>query len=173
MDIMLSPETLRRYPLFANLDDGAIKALAMAGRKVAVKQGDWLFYEGDQADALYLVLSGAVELKAALDREGSYHVDLCTLVQGDLLGWSALIDPYVYQLGAVAAQDSRLAKWDGAGLAALMTHQPAMGFKLMCRIMQVVGDRLATFCTRFASLIEGDQWQGVARPHMVKPSSKN
>jgi len=162
MGIMISPETLRTCSLFAGLDHCMIKALAMSGEKVEIKQGDWLFYEGNTADALYVVISGAVDLKVALDREGSSHVGLCTLVAGDLLGWSAIVEPGIYHLSAEALHDSTVVKWDGADLAALMTHYPAMGFKLMCRIVQVVGDRLAEFAVRFASLVEGDQWQGVA-----------
>ena len=120
MGIMLSPETLRRYPHFAGLDHCMLKALAMAGEKVTVKQDEWLFYEGEQADALYLVLSGAVELMVALDPKGAYHVDLCTLVEGDLLGWSAVVEPGIYRLSAVTISDTTLARWGGADLAALM-----------------------------------------------------
>jgi CRP/FNR family transcriptional regulator, cyclic AMP receptor protein len=162
MGIMISPETLRSHALFAGLDHCMIKALAMAGEKVIIKQGEWLFYEGNEADALYVVISGAVALKVALDHERSSHVELCTLVAGDLLGWSAVVEPGVYHLSASAIKDSTLVKWGGADLAELMTHQPAMGFKLMCRIVQVVGERLAEFAVRFASLVEGDQWQGVS-----------
>ena len=162
MGIMISPETLRSCALFAGLDHCMIKALAIAGEKVDIKQGEWLFYEGSSADALYVVLGGAVALQVALDHEGSSHVELCTLVAGDLLGWSAVVEPGIYHLSASALQDSTLVKWSGADLAELMTHHPAMGFKLMCRIVQVVGDRLAEFAVRFASLVEGDQWQGVA-----------
>lgn len=173
MGIMLSLETLRCHPLFAGLDHCMIKALAMAGERVVVRRGEWLFYEGGHADALYVILSGAIELKVALDREGSYHVNLCTLVDGDLLGWSAVVEPGIYRLSAVAVKDSILAKWNGVELAALLTHHPEIGFKLMCRIVQVVGDRLAAFCTRFASLVEGDQWQRVGGPNPPGVSSNN
>jgi CRP-like cAMP-binding protein len=173
MGIMISPETLRSFALFAGLDQCMIKALAMAGEKVVVKKGEWLFYEGNVADALYVVISGTVGLKVALDREGSSHVELCTLVAGDLLGWSAVVEPGIYHLSASAMQDSTLVKWDGADLAELLTHHPAMGFKLMCRIVQVVGDRLAGFAVRFASLVEGDQWQGVSVWRAPNGSDRN
>jgi CRP-like cAMP-binding protein len=173
MSIMVSPETLRRYPLFASLDHCMIKAVAMVGEVIEVKQGTWLFYEGSRADALYMVLHGAVVLKIALDWEKSCHADLCTLVEGDILGWSALVEPYIYQMGAVAGQDSTLVKWDGVGLCELMTHSPAAGYILMCRITQIIGSRLTEFCTRFASLVEGDRWQGVASPESPRLSNRN
>jgi len=173
MGIMLSPETLRCYPLFAGLDHCAIKALSMIGEKIAVDKGEWLFYEGGEADALYLILQGRVDLMVALDHKGTRHVDLFTLVDGDLFGWSAVVEPGVYRLSAVSATDVVLARWDGVDLAELMTHHPAMGYKLMCRIVQIVGNRLAEFCVRFASLVEGDQWEHIAGPHSPGMTSSN
>ncbi len=171
MGIMLSPETLRCYPLFAGLDNATLKVLAMAGEYVRIGKGEWLFYEGETADALYMLLEGAIELRIALDSAKTRHVSLCTLISGDIVGWSALVEPYIYHLSAVALADSTLARWDGVYLCELMTHNPATGYKLMSRITQVVGTRLAEFCLRFASLVEGDPWQGVEGPHSGFPSN--
>jgi CRP-like cAMP-binding protein len=162
MGIMLSPETLRRFPIFAGIGNATLKALAMAGEEITLNKGDWLFHESDKADYLYLILSGAVDLKIALDAKGAYHADLTTLVEGDLVGWSALVEPYIYKLGAVAAKDSRLAKWNGACVCELMARDPEAGYKLMSRMTQIVGSRLTAMCVRFASLVEGGQWQRIA-----------
>ncbi len=170
MGIMISPETLRRYSLFANLDHEQIKALAMAGQKVAVRKGDWLFCAGCRADALYVILSGELDLTVDLDAEGSRYTRLCTLVEGDLLGWSAVVEPFTYRLGALATQDACVARWDSVSLCELMTHHPAIGYLLMSRIARVIGDRLDEFCLRFASLVEGDQWQSVVNPHTLTSS---
>jgi len=59
---MISPEWLRRFSLFAGLDLAVLKEIAMAGEQIAIHEGDRLFSEHDQADALYLIVSGNIEL---------------------------------------------------------------------------------------------------------------
>lgn len=162
MGIMISPEKLRCFPLFAGLPDAVLKDVAMAGEEIALSKGEWLFYEGHEASALYLVLAGAVRLKIALDRERTYHADLDTLGEGDVIGWSALVEPYTYRLSAVAMTDIRLAKLDGVSLCEIMACNTGVGYLLMSRLTQIVANRLATIHARFASLVEGERWQRVA-----------
>jgi CRP-like cAMP-binding protein len=63
---MISPETLRRFPLFGGLQPEMIKTIAMLGEEVSYEQGTWLFREGGSADWLFLVLEGEVELSVGL-----------------------------------------------------------------------------------------------------------
>ncbi len=173
MGIMLSPEQLRRFPLFAGLDDPAIKTLAMASEEIRVKSGEWLFHEGDVADALYIVLDGTIEIRVKLDKKEIYHSGLCRLVEGDVLGWAALVDPYTNKLGAVAITDCRLAKMNGVRLCELMGQNPAMGYILMSRITQVIGNRFSDLCIRFISLVEEGRWQGIAGREVAKLANRN
>jgi len=160
MCVMLSPETLRRFPFFAGLDAAVLTTLAIEGQEISVRKGNWLFYAGDTADALYIVISGSIELRVALDRLGAHHAGVCTLGEGEMLGWSSLSDPYTYRLGAFALADSRLARWSGPDFCALMGSNPAVGYMLMNRIAQIASSRMLDICVRFASLVEGDRWQG-------------
>ena len=150
---MISPETLRRYALFAGLEPGVFKTLAMMGDEVSLAAGTWIFQEGSEADALYLVDSGSVELKLKLDEAGEHQIDLATLVAGDVLGWSALVEPYVYTLGAVASGDARLIRLDGAQLRGFMIDDCISGTVLMQRLAQALGKRLTNLRVQFASLV--------------------
>ena len=55
-------EVLRRAPLFASLDDEAFAALTEDITEVDLSRGATLFYEGDQGDQLYFVISGKMKL---------------------------------------------------------------------------------------------------------------
>jgi CRP-like cAMP-binding protein len=156
---MISPEKLRRLPLLAGVPYAILKDLAIASEEIALKKGDWLFYEGEKANSLYIILSGALRLKIALDPEGACHVDLDTLAKDAVVGWSAVVEPHIYGLSAVATKDTRLAKLDGARLRGLMAQNPEAGCLLMSRLTRIVAGRLADVHVRFASLIEGGQWQ--------------
>lgn len=55
-------EILRRTPLFANLDDAAFALLTDDIQEIDLSRNAVLFYEGDQDDQLFAVLSGKVKL---------------------------------------------------------------------------------------------------------------
>ncbi len=148
---MISPETLRRYSFFAALDPATLKEIAMLSSEVAFQAGEWLFHQGDPAEAFYLILEGAVDLQLNLDEAGTRRVDMCRLVEGDVVGWSALVEPHVYTLGAVASSATRLAKLDGAAMRDLMNREPAVGYQIMQRLSRVLAQRLTNMRVRFAS----------------------
>ena len=43
---MISPEMLRRYPFFADMDDTSLKAIAMITEEIPLKAGEILFHSG-------------------------------------------------------------------------------------------------------------------------------
>lgn len=58
---------LRGVPLFASLEATKLKLLAFASDRVRFNPGETLFYQGDAADAAYVVLSGQVDLMIEAD----------------------------------------------------------------------------------------------------------
>lgn len=149
---MISPEMLRRFTLFAGIGHQTLKNLAMLSHEVLLKKGEWLFEEGDDADNLYLIISGSLELKVKLQTVGEYS-DITNLVEGDLAGWSAVVEPYVFRLGAMALTDVRVVAIDAAGLRDLMIENPTVGFQMMQRLTQIMGKRLSDVRIQLVSLV--------------------
>lgn len=148
---MISPEILRRYPLFGDLEDQYLKEIAMIGDEIVLADGTWLFEEGDEADAWYVITRGSVELKAQLP--GNVYADLDELVEGDLVGWSAICGSDTFTLGAVTPTGARLLKLEGAAMKDLMQKNPEMGYLIMTHINVVIGARLTNLRTRFVSMV--------------------
>ncbi len=150
---MISPEILRRFSLFAGLESESIKQLAMLAKEDTYPKGEWLFFESDAADTLYVVIEGKVDLKVALDEEGNNYADIQTIVEGEVTGWSAMVEPYEYKLDGIAATDVRLAAIDGVGLRELMQQDTKLGYILMSRLAKEMAERLTNMRIRFISLI--------------------
>ena len=149
---MVSTETLRRFPLFAGLDQ-YYTDLAMVGEEIALSADEWLFHEGSAADFIYLLLSGSIELKMAHDSERIRHTHLSQLnSEGDTIGWSSLVEPHVYSLCAIAAQDTRLIKFDAAYIRDLMNEDREVGCMLMYRLAQIMKTRMKNMHIRFVSI---------------------
>jgi CRP-like cAMP-binding protein len=58
MSIIEEVESLRRIPLFANMDPSKLKLLAFASERVTFEPSQELFHQGDAADAAYILLDG-------------------------------------------------------------------------------------------------------------------
>ncbi|MCB9450228.1 MAG: cyclic nucleotide-binding domain-containing protein [Anaerolineaceae bacterium] len=151
---MISPEVLRRFTLFAGLDAAELKEIALLSEEVDIKAGTWLFKEEDPADDFYLIINGKISLMMRMNAGDDSHFELDSLGRGEPLGLSALIEPHIYQMGALAGDDTRLAKIDAVALGDLLTKQPGMGYPLMTGIARIAGERLHHLRVRFVSLVE-------------------
>ncbi|MFC1959691.1 cyclic nucleotide-binding domain-containing protein [Chloroflexota bacterium] len=154
MPKMLSPQDLYRLPLFAGLDHDVLTELVIHSTEITFTEGEWIFQEEDAADALYIVLDGMVAVRLVTDATRQNHADVAELIAGDLVGWSALVEPYIYRMGAFARADTRLAQIKARDLHDFIADYPEAGCVLMTRVAQIMGSRLAALRTRFVSLIE-------------------
>src|SRR3989339_837083 len=103
---MISPEVLRRYPYFASISEDSLKAIAMMAEEKPIAAGTQLFCEGDPAESLSVIVTGQVEIQYILGNGDRRTVD--TLIEGDLLMWSALVEPYKATAVGTASKPTRL-----------------------------------------------------------------
>jgi len=137
---MISPEVLRRYPYFADVSEESLKQLAMIAEEKAIPANTVVFNEGDPAEYLSVILQGEVNIQYRLGTGELRTVD--TLVAGDLLGWSALIEPYRYTAIATTTKPTQLARLDGPRLRKLCEDDPLLGYKLTTQIAKLLAHRL-------------------------------
>jgi CRP/FNR family cyclic AMP-dependent transcriptional regulator len=137
---MISPEVLRRYPYFATINEETLKAVAMMAEERVVAPGTEMFREGDPAGTLNLITKGEVDIQYILGNGEHRTVD--TLVDGDLLGWSALVEPHKYTANAIARKETHFVAIDGEKLRTLCTTDPQLGYRLLTQIAKLLAHRL-------------------------------
>lgn len=92
--------TLRAVPLFAEVSADQLLPLAAVAREAAFERGQALFHEGDAGDALYVILSGQVEI-----RRGPNRVATCGA--GECIGEIAVLDARPRSATATATGPTR------------------------------------------------------------------
>lgn len=143
---MVSPELLRRYPFFGAFDDAELGDIAMISEEVFYQAGDTVFEVEQPAAALYLLISGGVEIwyvaidKHEQDLRKEFYVS--DINPGDIFGISALIEPYVYTTTALVTGAAQLIKVDGPELRGLCQLDPKLEAAMMRRLAKVAMDRL-------------------------------
>jgi signal transduction histidine kinase len=82
-------ERLRETPLFANVEDGPLRGLVARGEVVDLAPGEVLIREGDEADALFVVLDGELEVSR---QSGESRIPLAVVGPGALQGEIAALE---------------------------------------------------------------------------------
>ena len=143
---MISPELIRRYPFFSFMTPDQQREVAMITDEVEVADSEAIFTIGDKAEALYLLVNGAVDLHYIVvdEHEPELRKEFMvgTVNPGEILGISALVEPYEMTTSAIAIQDCRLLKIDAVELRRLSEHDQSLALGLQRKVAKVTMERL-------------------------------
>ena len=136
---------LRQSELFARLSEEQLGRVLPLCADCVVSEDAIIFAEGRDASHVYLVISGEVALQKAVrvpHATGPRRTTVAMCHPGDVIGWSALVEPYRYTLSAVAWTPARLISIDAGMLREAMDQDPEMGHKVAKSLSLVVSRRL-------------------------------
>jgi len=152
---MITPRTLKWYPLFAELNDYMLNEISLISREIELEEGDWLFDEEAEADKFYIVIEGEIALTTRIFVKDEVRDIEATDPVGakEVLGWSSLIKPHRYTLGGRARKKSRLIEIEAAPFRELLDDNPEHGYLIIKKVSEVIGDRLIGKCIQFLSVI--------------------
>jgi CRP/FNR family cyclic AMP-dependent transcriptional regulator len=131
---------LADHPFFRGLPPEDLRLIAGCGSNVPFQAGEYMFREGDPSDRFYLIRHGRVALEVASPERG--RMTIATLGAGDLLGWSWLVPPYTKRSDARAIDLTRTTAFDGACIRRKCETDPRLGYELLKRFAQIIGERL-------------------------------
>ncbi|HYL81513.1 MAG TPA: SLC13 family permease, partial [Candidatus Acidoferrum sp.] len=137
IDIETLITTLRSLPLFAELPREDLARLVGGLEEVAVPAGGIVYAQGEPGDAMYIVASGALEVRFG---EEGWEERVRATGPGEWFGEMALLTGDPRSATVVALSDSRLWRLDKIRFLALSDQHPA----LLREITRVLCRRLAT-----------------------------
>lgn len=144
---MISPELLKRYPFFGTLSTAQLKAIAMIAEKQTFEKGSVICEEGKPANAFYLLLDGRVSLYYKSEEEFHPATRKDFLVgeinPGEVFAISVLVEPYIYTATVKAEQQTKVVRFDSAGLNDLINKDPRLYCVLMREIAKAAMERLS------------------------------
>jgi len=139
---MIHTDILSQFNLFDGLPKALLQKIAAFSERISVKQGQFIFREGEKADKLHFLLSGSLALRVNLtSRPESVTVSYIS-VPYQSFGWSGVVAPYHYTSSAECDEDSELLIIPAEPFIQLMEEYPEAGFKVMKRIAEIIADRL-------------------------------
>ena len=127
--------------LFQNLSAPQMDSIAAIAFEEPFQQGKWLFQKDQEADKLYLVKKGAVELLMKVQDTIEIPIAIMRPNNG-CVGISTLVDPFRYTLSARCTEDSNLIVIKREDLQALMCKDHELGCFMMNNLAQKLLARL-------------------------------
>ena len=140
MDNQTLEPYLKEHDFFSGLPDDFITLLDGCTKIDRFNAGDMVFRQGDPAGQFYLIRHGTVAIEIPTPQQGT--VTIQTLSEGDVLGWSWLLEPYICRFDARAVTLTRVLSLDGHCLRGKCEEDPALGYSLLKRISQIMAERL-------------------------------
>jgi CRP/FNR family cyclic AMP-dependent transcriptional regulator len=127
-------------PVFAGLTEEQLTLIAGCAQNVGFEEGEVFAREGGPADTFFLLRKGLVSLTMHVPGRGDVVIE--TLDPDEIVGWSWLFPPHVWQFDVRAAEAVRAVSFDGACLRGKCEMDHDLGYELMRRFALVMIDRL-------------------------------
>lgn len=127
--------------LFKGLSEPQLLRLSEITKEIQIQKGQFFMREGQQAEELFVLKEGAVEL--LIEVEEGFDLPIAIFRNpGDCTGTSALVEPYVYSLNSRCVKDSKILVINKTALKELMQGDHDLGCVIMKNLAQHLLDRL-------------------------------
>jgi CRP-like cAMP-binding protein len=132
-------DELHHFKILRHLDFADLDSIGRISRVREFPVGERLTSEGDAADAMYLIVRGKAAVRVS-DPDGR-QVIIDEVGPGDVLGWSAAMEPYVYTASASAAEPLEAIVVNGEALRDLCAENKQLGYQITKGIGEVITRR--------------------------------
>ncbi|MEU6394654.1 cyclic nucleotide-binding domain-containing protein [Streptomyces sp. NPDC046939] len=144
---MIATSTPRMAQALPEVHRARLMALA---REVGFPAGTRLFEEGGPADRFWIIRTGTVLLDMHVPGRRAAVIE--SLGFGELVGWSWLFAPHVWQLGAEAMSPVRAYEFDAARVREMCDADQECGREIALWVGQVLAHRLLAARIRLLDL---------------------
>jgi CRP/FNR family transcriptional regulator len=149
---MLSSQVLRRYRFFQGLKERNLQDIASFSRVRNFEAGEQMFKEGNTATKLMIIMFGEIHIVYQLGDGTEVIAD--TLVSGDPMAWSALLEPHQLTASGVASKAGSLIEIEAEPLRQMCRDHPKFGYIMMKEVAKTLRTRLSAMRVQAAASLK-------------------
>jgi (2Fe-2S) ferredoxin len=130
---------LEKVEIFKGFDKEQLNTVNQGAQKKEYFYGDRLFAEAEDADRIWLVMEGQVDLRFDLPgRQTSQENTVFSITAAQTLGWSSFVPPFKYALSAYSATKScKIIQITKEHLLECFEKDPRMGLMFMTNVAAI------------------------------------
>ena len=127
--------------LFNGLSETQLDNLIAIGNETRIQKGQWLFREDEDAQQMFVLKAGAVELLTTVEDDIELPITILR-EPGNCFGTSTLVPPHKYSLSARGVEDGILLTLKKADLDKLIKADYELGHAILTNLAKHFLDRL-------------------------------
>lgn len=129
---------LKSIPLLSKLEDSSIEPILNSLIQKEYKRNDYIFYEGEEANAFGIVIEGRVKIvKHSIDGK---EVIIRIIPEKHIFGEVAMFDNLPYPASAVAMQDSKILIFEKANFLSAIKKEPSIAWEIIIDLSRKLRD---------------------------------
>ena len=133
-------QLLGTHRFFAGMPAEDLELVAGCGSNVAFERGQIISKQNGPAEFFLAIRRGRVAVEIYVPGKGTLQLE--TITEGSIVGWSWLFEPYLWHFDIRAVETTRAVKFDGACLRKKCDEDPRLGYDFMKRFTAVAARRL-------------------------------
>jgi len=137
-EVMMIVEAIEESDLFKGVSSAFMDEIGRAGEIRNCKRDAVVFKAGEKARFVYQLLEGQIDIMMAEKEIIHFTVNR----PGEIFGWSALVEPYVYTATAKCKADSRVVRISRDSIEAIILQYPSDGLALLRHLTSIISQRL-------------------------------
>jgi CRP/FNR family transcriptional regulator, cyclic AMP receptor protein len=135
------PAAFASHPFLSGLTEPRRVLLASCAKEFKAATGELLAREGEPAKIFYVIESGQVALLLHTPERGV--VPIQTVGAGEVVGWSWLVPPHLWQFDCRATDAVQGLAFDGDWLRQKCEQDHELGYYLLKQLVSVIAKRLS------------------------------
>lgn len=151
-------EDIKKIPGFSEMGTGELKPLLEKLELIEIKQGEYLFKEGDRGKELYFLISGKMRVLKTCGPNRTEEIS--TLLAPSVIGEMAFLIDTPRVASIVAVQTSSLLKFKKTDFEQMLKEQIPVVQKMLLFFSQVLSHRLYELDSKVCSIIEKASIEG-------------
>lgn len=154
-------DLIKEHRFFKDLSSEHIETIAGCGKNMVFKSGEYLAREGNPADQFYVIRQGKVAIDIVTVEKGTVIVQ--TVQDGEIVGWSWIIEPYYWRFDVRAVETTHAVALDGKCLRGKCEKDHDLGYALLKRFSSVLARRLEVARLQFLDVYGVQQGQAAVQ----------
>ena len=137
MSIMEASPT-KESDLFKGVSQRVVSEIGKMGEEISFEKDSVIFKVDDEASYIYELVEGMVDI--LVSEKDNMH--FLVIRPGEIFGWSALVEPYVYTATAQCTTDTKVIRIDRDSIETVVKRHPAEGLMIYKHLAGIIGQRL-------------------------------
>ena len=131
-------DTIQESELFKGVGQRVMSEINTNSEEVTYRTNSIIFNADDEAQYIYELIEGSVDI--LMPEKDVVH--LTATETGQILGWSALVEPYVYTATAKCASDTKVIRISKNSIESAIKRHPEEGLAILQHLTGIIARRL-------------------------------